>query len=135
MLERFAKRMIPTGRPALGAEELNAIREVLESGMVVQGPKVAAFERMFAQYIGVRNAVAVNSGTAALHVALLAFGIKDGQEVVIPPLTFFATASTVLMCGARPVFADVEKDLYTLDPKDARKAIGPRTGRIVPVHI
>ena len=127
--------MIPTGRPTLGAEELNAIREVLESGMVVQGPKVAAFEKAFAQYLGVRNAVAVNSGTAALHIAFLAFGIKNGQEVVMPPLTFFATASTVLMCGARPVFADVEKDLYTLDPKDTRKAIGPKTEMIVPVHL
>jgi len=127
--------MIPTGRPSLGAEELNAIKEVLESGMVVQGPKVAAFEKAFAEYIGVKNAVAVNSGTAALHVTLIAMGVKPGKEVVVPPLTFFATASTVLMCGGRPTFADVEKDLYTMDPRDARKALSPRTKVIIPVHL
>jgi perosamine synthetase len=127
--------MIPTGRPSLGAEELNAIKEVLESGMMVQGQKVAAFEKAFAEYLGVKNAVAVNSGTAALHVALIAMGVKPGKEVVVPPLTFFATASTVLMCGGRPTFADVEKDLYTMDPRDAKKALSPRTKVIIPVHL
>jgi len=127
--------MIPTGRPSLGAEELNAIKEVLESGMVVQGPKVAAFEKAFAEYIGVKNAVAVNSGTAALHVALIALGIKAGNEVIVPPLTFFATASTVLMCGGRPTFADVEKESYTMDSRDARKALSPKTKVIIPVHL
>lgn len=127
--------MIPTGRPSLGAEELNAIKEVLESGMIVQGPKVAAFEQAFAEYLGARNAVAVNSGTAALHVALLAYGVKGGQEVLVPSLTFFATASTVLMCGARPVFADVDRDLYTVDPRDAKKALSPKTKLVIPVHL
>ncbi len=134
-LDGIAEPMIPTGRPSFGAEELSAIKEVLESGMVVQGQKVAAFEKAFAEYIGVKYAVAVNSGTAALHVALMAYEVKAGQEVVVPPMTFFATASTVLMCGARPVFADVERDLYTMDPKDAKKAVSPRTKAIIPVHL
>lgn len=127
--------MIPIAKPLLGAEEINAIKDVLESGMVVQGAKVAAFEKEFAKYLGVRNAIAVNSGTAALHVALLAHGVRKGREVLIPPLTFFATASTVLMCGASPTFADVQKETYTMDPAAVKKAVGPKTSVIMPVHL
>lgn len=127
--------MIPIAKPTIGAEELAAIKEVLESGMVVQGPKVAAFENEFAKYLGVRNAIAVNSGTAALHVALLAHGVGRGKDVLIPPLTFFATASTVLMCGGRPTFADIDRDTYTLDPEAVKAAIKPRTSVIMPVHL
>ncbi len=127
--------MIPIAKPVIGEEELEAVREVLESGIVVQGPKVAMFETAFAEYIGVRHAVAVNSGTAALHVAMLALGIKKGDEVIIPPMTFFATASTVLMCNARPTFADVDKETYTIDAKGAAKAASQKTKAIIPVHL
>src|SRR2546427_609660 len=101
--------MIPIARPLLGEEELRAVREVLASGMLAQGPKVEAFEKAFAKDLGRKHAIAVTNGTAALHVALLAHGIGPGQEVVIPPLTFFATASTVLLCGAKPVFVDDDR--------------------------
>jgi len=127
--------MIPIAKPLLGAEEISAIKDVLESGMVVQGARVAAFEEEFAKYLGVRHAVAVNSGTAALHVALLAHGVRKGREVLIPPLTFFATASTVLMCGAAPAFADVHRDTYTMDPAAMKKAVGMKTSIIMPVHL
>jgi len=127
--------MIPIAKPVIGEEELEAVKEVLESGIVIQGPKVAMFEAAFAEYIGVHHAIAVNSGTAALHIALLALGIKKGDEVIIPPMTFFATASTVMMCNARPVFADVDKETYTLEAKDAGKAAGQKTRAIIPVHL
>ncbi len=128
-------QMIPIAKPVFGKEELNAIKEVLESGVVVQGPKVELFEKEFARYLGVKHAVAVNSGTSALHVALLSSDVRMGQEVLIPPMTFFATASSVLMCGARPVFADVDKDLYTLDPKAVESALSKKTSIIMPVHL
>ncbi len=127
--------MIPIAKPILGPEEYAAVKEVMESGIVVQGPKVEAFEKKFAEYVGVRNAVAVNSGTSALHLALLALDVKNGQEIVMPPVTFFATASTALMCGARPVFADIEEGTYTLDPEKAKKALGPKTSVLMPVHL
>ena len=127
--------MIPIAKPLLGAEELAAIQEVLDSGRLVQGPKVEAFEKAFADYVGRKHAVAVANGTAALHVALLAHGIGKGAEVVIPPLTFFATASTALSVGARPVFADVDRASYNLDPGKLPAQITRRTAAVVPVHL
>jgi len=127
--------MIPIARPQLGEEEIAAVREVLESGQLAQGPKVEAFEKAFAAYVGRRHGIAVANGTAALHLALLAHGIKRGQEVLIPPLTFFATASTVLLCGARPVFVDVERSSYNMDPRNVADAITRRTRAILPVHL
>ncbi len=127
--------MIPIARPIFGDEELTAIKEVLDSGIVVQGPKVAEFEKRFAAYLGVKNAVAVNSGTSALHLALLAYGVKTGREVVIPPLSFIATASTILMCGARPIFSDIDEETYTLDSKMVKKVLSPKTSILMPVHL
>ena len=127
--------MIPIARPILGEEEFASIREVLESGMLAQGEKVKAFEQAFAADIGRKHGIAVANGTAALHVALMAHGIKRGQEVLIPPLTFFATASTVLLSGAKPVFVDVQRDSYNLDPSKAARAVTAKTAAIMPVHL
>ncbi len=127
--------MIPIAKPLLGAEELAAIQEVLESGRLVQGPKVEAFEKAFATYLGRKHAIAVANGTAALQVALLAHGIGRGQEVVIPPLTFFATASMVLAVGARPVFSDVDRASYNLDPHKLPAQITRKTAAVMPVHL
>ncbi len=127
--------MIPIARPQMGAEELAAVKEVLESGRLVQGPKVEAFEKAFAAYLGRKHGIAVANGTAALQVALLAHGIGRGAEVVVPPLTFFASASTVLQAGAKPVFSDVERSSYNLDPAKLPAAMSKATRAIMPVHL
>src|SRR2546428_2296388 len=132
---RFRASMIPIARPILGEDELAAVREVLASGMLAQGAKVKAFEEAFARDVGRKHGIAVANGTAALHVALLAHGLKAGQEVVIPPLTFFATASTVLLSGAKPVFADVDRTSYNMDPSKAVAAVTRRTAAVKPVHL
>ena len=118
--------MIPIARPILGEDELAAVKDVLASGMLAQGAKVKAFEEAFARDVGRKHGIAVANGTAALHVALLAHGLKAGAEVVIPPLTFFATASTVLLCGAKPVFADIDPMSLCLDPADVERRITER---------
>lgn len=127
--------MIPPARPALGEEEYRAVREVLESGMLAQGPRVEAFETAFARYVGRRHAIATSSGTAALHIALLALGQGPGDEIVMPPMTFMACASMTLAVGGRPSFADVENRLFTLDPRAAAKAVTPATRALMPVHL
>jgi perosamine synthetase len=127
--------MIPIARPILGDEEIEAVRQVLAGGMLAQGEKVKAFEEALARHVGRKHGIAVANGTVALHVAMLAHGITAGQEVIIPPLTFFATASTVLMCGARPVFVDVDGETYNLDEFQVAKAISPKTSAIMPVHL
>src|SRR6266581_1798174 len=132
---RFRAPMIPIARPILGEDELAAVKDVLASGMLAQGAKVKAFEEAFARDVGRKHGIAVANGTAALHVALLAHGLKAGQEVVIPPLTFFATASTVLLCGAKPVFADVDRTSYNVDPSKAAAAFTRRTAAVMPVHL
>src|SRR2546425_13217583 len=127
--------MIPIARPILGEEELGGIREVLASGMLAHGPKVEAFEKAFAKDLGRKHAIAVTNGTAALHVAQLAHGIGPGQEAVIPPLTFFATASTVLLCGAKPVFVDIDHSSYNMDPVKVASVIKRKTAADLPVHL
>jgi len=127
--------MIPIARPILGEEEVAAVKDVLASGMLAQGPRVKAFEAAFARDVGRKHGVAVSNGTAALHVALLAHGIKGGQEVLIPPLTFFATASTALVCGAKPAFVDVDRNSYNMDPAKVAPAITRKTSAIMPVHL
>src|SRR5438046_8926587 len=108
--------MIPIARPILGDEEVATVKEVLASGMLAQGPKVKAFESAFAKDVGRKHGIAVANGTEALHIALAAHGIGGGTEVLIPPLTFFATASTILQCGAKPVFAHVVRDTDPMHP-------------------
>jgi dTDP-4-amino-4,6-dideoxygalactose transaminase len=122
--------------PICGAEEENALLSVLRSGNWgrLDGDRVAAFERAFAAYQGARHAVAVTNGTVALRIALLAAGIAEGDEVIVPPYTFLATASAVVEVNATPLFADIEPDTFNLDPLAFEAAITPRTRAVIPVH-
>lgn len=127
---------IPAAKPIIGDEERAAVDRVMRSGMIAQGPEVAAFEAEFGQQLaGGRTAVAVNSGTAGLHLGLLAAGIGAGDEVIVPSFTFAATGNSVALTGATPVFADIELDTYSLDPAAVEAAITPRTKAIMPVHL
>jgi perosamine synthetase len=127
--------MIHIAKPLIGDEEKQAVLEVLDSGIIAQGPRVKAFEEAFADMCGVKHAVATTSGTTALHVALLAHGIGEGDEVITSPFTFIASANSVLFTGARPVFVDIDPVTYNLDPSLIEKAITPRTRAILPVHL
>src|SRR3989440_6351253 len=127
--------MISIARPLLGYEEEVAVHRVLTSGQLAQGENVAAFERRFAEVCHVREAVALSSGTAALHLALLAHDIGPGDEVITTAFTFAATANAILLAGATPVFVDIEPDTYTIDPALAEATITSRTKAIVPVHL
>ena len=112
-----------------------AIAQVVDSGHFVLGPQVAAFEERFAAYCGAKHCMALNSGTSALHLALLAAGIGAGDEVITVSMTFVATTAAILYCGAKPVFVDVDPDTWTMDPKLIEAAITPRTKAILPVHL
>lgn len=128
--------MIPAAKPLIGDEERVAVDRVLRSGMIAQGPEVAAFEQEFAaQLVGGRACVAVNSGTTGLHLGLLAAGIGPGDEVIVPSFTFAATANSVALTGASPVFADIDPVTFCLDPASAEAAITERTAGIMPVHL
>jgi perosamine synthetase len=126
---------IKVSTPIVGKEEVEAVREVLLSGSYVSGQRVKSFERKFAEYIGVKHAVAVSSGTAALYIALQALGVGKGDEVIVPPLTFFATISSVLYLGAMPVFADIDADDLCLSPESVEKHTSSKTRAIIPVHL
>ncbi len=127
--------MIPIAKPLIGEEEINAVTGVLRSGNIAEGQKVKDFEAAFAAYIGTSHAVAVNSGTAALHIALLAHNIGKGDEVITTPFTFVATSNSVLFTGARPVFADIDEETFNIDPQSIIEKITPRTKAIIPVHL
>jgi perosamine synthetase len=127
--------MIQIAKPLLGKEEIDAVTKVLSSGMIAQGPKVEEFELAFSEYTGCECAVAVNSGTAALHIALLAHGIGREDEVITSPFTFIATANSILYTGAKPVFADIEPDTYNIDPEKIKEKITSKTKAIIPVHL
>ena len=122
-------------RVHVGEEETTAVLQVLRSGRLVQGQEVAAFEQEFAELVAGRSCVAVNSGTSALHLGLLAAGIGPGDEVVVPSFTFAATANAVVMSGATPVFADIEPDTFCLDPDAVSAAVTSRTAAVIPVHL
>jgi perosamine synthetase len=127
--------VIPLARPVLGAAEERAVLAVLRSGQLSLGPKLEAFERAFAERIGARHASAVSSGTAALHLALRAVGVTDGDEVITSPLSFVASANVILYERARPVFVDIDRRTLNLDPDAAAAAITGRTRALLPVHI
>lgn len=127
---------IPPAKPIIGDEEREAVDRVLRSGMVAQGPEVAAFEQEFsAHFVPGRPSVAVNSGTAGLHLGLLAAGIGAGDEVIVPSFTFAATGNSVALTGGTPVFVDIEPDTFALDPEAVAAAITPKTKGILPVHL
>jgi len=116
-------------------KDINAVSSVLKKGSDwAKGPEVAKFEREICEYMGIEYAVTVNSGTTALHAALIAYGIGNGDEVIVPSFTFIATANAPLFVGAKPVFADIEEETYGLDPVDVEKKITPRTKAIIPIH-
>ena len=128
--------MIPAAHPLIGEEEVDAVCRVLRSRMLAQGKEVAAFENEFsAQLAGGASAVAVNSGTSALHLGLLASGIGVGDEVIVPSFTFAATGNAVALAGATPVFADIDLDTFCLSPASVENAITERTKAIMPVHL
>ena len=120
--------------PAIGPEEIAEVVATLQSGWLSTGPRVKAFERAFAEYVGAQYAVAVNSGTAALHLALIVSGVGAGDEVVTTPLTFCATANTVVHVGATPRFADIDPVTWNLDLAEAERVTTSRTRAFIPVH-
>ncbi len=125
---------IPVAKPVLDEQEVEAVRRVILSGWVTQGPEVAAFEREFAQYVGAAHACAVSNCTTALHLALLAVGVKPGDEVITVSHSFIATANAIRYCNATPVFVDIEADGYNIDPTLIEPAITERTKAILCVH-
>jgi dTDP-4-amino-4,6-dideoxygalactose transaminase len=127
--------MIVLSKPSIGAEEIAAVTEVLESGMLASGSRVARFEAEFAEMVGAEHGVAVGSGTAALHIGLLAMGVGEGDEVIVPSFTFAASANAVRLVGATPVFADIDPDDYTIHASAVEPLITDRTRAAMPVHL
>ncbi len=127
--------MIPVAKPLIAEEEINAVTEVLRSGMIVQGERVAEFEKRFSEFTGVDHAIAVSNGTAALDVALKAAGIGEGDEVITTPFTFIATSNAILFQGAKPVFVDIDEDTYNINPESILEKITPKTKAVLGVHL
>jgi len=128
------KRFIPYGRQWIEEDDIQAVVEVLKGDYLTTGPKIKEFEDKLAQYTGAKYAVAVSNGTAALHAACFAAGIKEGDEVITTPITFAASANCILYMGAKPVFADIDPKTYNIDPKDIEAKITEKTKAIIPVH-
>lgn len=125
---------IPYGRQTIDEKDIQAVVDVLRSDYLTTGPKVTEFENRVAEYVGAKYAVAVNSGTSALHIACLAAGIKEGDEVITSPITFAASSNCVLYCGGTPVFADIDEHTYNISPTEIEKAVTEHTKAIIPVH-
>ena len=121
--------------PAIGDEEIEAVAETLRSGWLTTGPRAAELERRFADYVGAKHALAVTSGTAALHLALVALGVGPGDEVITTSITWPATANVIVHAGAVPIFADVRADDLNIDPEHVAALVGPRTKALLPVHL
>ena len=127
--------MINIAAPVIDSEERRAVNEVIESGMLAQGPKVAELEESWAEYCGVKHALAVNSGTAAIHCALYAAGVREGDEVITTPYSFIATINPILMLGAHPVLVDIDEETFNIDASKIESAITEKTKAIVPVDL
>jgi len=126
-------RSIPYATQWIDEDDIRAVIKALKSKYLTQGPLVAAFEKAIASYCGAKYAVAVNSGTSALHIACLAAGLKKGDEAITSPTTFAASANCVLYCGAKPIFADIREDTACLDVEEIKKKLSPKTKAIIPV--
>lgn len=129
------KKMIPYGRQTIEEDDIQAVVDVLRSDYLTTGPKIAEFEKMVADYVGAKYAVAISNGTSALHAACFAAGIQPGDEVITTPLTFAASSNCVLYCGGTPVFADVDLKTYNINPEDIRRKITDKTKAIIAVHL
>jgi perosamine synthetase len=131
--------LIPINLPKIGEEEVEAVVKVLRSGILTSGlgagPAVTQFEKKFAEFACVKHAIAVNTGTAALHSAIVAAGVKQGDEVILPSFTFVATAEAVVMAGGKPVFTDVDPETYNISPAEIKKSITKKTKAIIPVDL
>ncbi len=135
-MSQFKKReeFIPYNQPDITDAEINAVEETVKSRWIAKGPRTLKFEEEFAKHVGAKHAVAMNSCTAALHVALLSKGIGPGDEVITTPMTFASTASTIIHVGAKPIFADIDYRTGCIDPDEIEKKISPKTKAVVPVH-
>ncbi len=132
---KTGRKMIPYGRQTIEEDDVQAVVDVLRSDYLTTGPKIAEFEKMVADYVGAKYAVAISNGTSALHAACFAAGIQPGDEVITTPLTFAASSNCVLYCGGTPVFADVDPKTYNIDPEDIRRKITDKTKAIIAVHL
>ncbi|HHV65567.1 MAG TPA: DegT/DnrJ/EryC1/StrS aminotransferase family protein [Peptococcaceae bacterium] len=129
------KEFLPYNLPYIEEDEIQAVVDCLKSNWVTKGPKTVEFEKRFAEYVGVKHAIAVNSCTAGLHISLVAAGIGAGDEVITTPMTFASTVNVIIHCGARPVFVDIDPETMNIDPAKIEEKITPRTKAIIPVHI
>jgi dTDP-4-amino-4,6-dideoxygalactose transaminase len=129
------REFLPFSQPDIAQAEIDEVVDTLRSGWITTGPKTKAFERRFADYVGTRHAIGVNSCTGGLHVALAAAGIGPGDKVIVPTMTFCATANVVVHLGATPIIVDVEPDTLNLAPQRLADAITPRTKGVIPVHL
>ncbi|MDP1801680.1 MAG: DegT/DnrJ/EryC1/StrS family aminotransferase [Bacteroidota bacterium] len=134
-MDSKTKRIIQISQPMMGQEEWEATKEPIMSGWLTAGPKVREFEEIFAKRHGVKHAMAVTSATTALHLALVALGVKAGDEVIVPAFTWISTANVVLYCGANVVFVDVDRNSFNIDVNDLKKKITAKTKVIIPVHL
>jgi dTDP-4-amino-4,6-dideoxygalactose transaminase len=135
----MSRKFLPFSMPTIGEEEIVEVVETLRSGWITMGPRTRRFEEEFARYIGCKHAVAVNSCTAALHLALYALGLESGDRVITTPLTFAATAEVIHYFGAQPVFVDVDPETLNIDPEGIRERVdsrkpGEEIRAIIPVH-
>ena len=128
-------KKIPLAKPYVGEEEIKAVSEVLRSGLLSLGPKLAEFENEFSKFIGIKHAVAVNSGTSGLHLCMKALNIKPGDEVITPSFSFVASSNPIIFEGGKPVFVDIDERTYNIDPKKLVEAITEKTKAVVLVHI
>jgi len=128
-------KFIPYGHQFIGKDDIKEVVNVLKSDWITQGPKIAEFEKAICDYTGVKFAVVVSSGTAALHISCLAAGIEKGDEVITSPITFVATANSVLYCGGKPVFADIQRETGNIKPAAIKRKITGKTKAIMPVHL
>ena len=133
-MEKMRETFLPYSVPLIDDADINEVVETLKSGWVAKGPRTMEFEKRFAEYTGAKYAIAMNSATAALHIALIAGGVKPGDEVITTPMTFAATANTIIHCGATPVFVDIDPETFCIDANKIDEKITSKTKAIVPVH-
>jgi len=126
---------ISIAKPTMQQDEKDAVWDIMESGALAQGSKVAEFEKLFSEFIGTKHAIATSNGTTALHIGLLSIGIRPGDEVITSPFSFMATATSIIFTGAKPVFADIDPDSWNIDPESVRKVVTPNTKAIMPVQL